>query len=143
MKSNPIIIEQKINASVEKVWQAITNKDELDQCFFEVDDFEPEIGYRFSFYSGGEEEKYLHLCKVKEIEEYKKLSYSWRYADVDGDSVVTYELVSEGDKMLFRLRHEGIETFPRNNFLFSRDSFLQGWKELIEISLKEYVEFRE
>lgn len=140
MKDNPIIIEQEMNAPIEKVWYALTNKEAISEWFFEVDDFEPEVGYEFVFYTGGEEQKYKHICKVLEVKKYQKLSYSWQYEDVSGYSVVSFHLSNMGNNTLLKFKHEGIECFPQQNPLFMRKSFVDGWNEVICDQLKEYVE---
>jgi len=140
MDKKPIIIEQKISAPIDRVWKAITDNKEMEHWYFEIDEFKPEVGYIFTFYAGGEEEKYLHVCKILEIVPKVTLSYSWRYEDFDGYSVVTFELFNEGNKTRVKLIHEGTESFPQDRPDFSRASFTQGWKEIIGIYLKEYVE---
>jgi len=141
MDSKPIIIEEELKAPIEIVWRALTDRAEISQWFFEVDEFEPEVGFNFSFYDGGEEQKYQHICKVLEVETNKKLSYSWTYPDLDGYSTVTFELLSKNNGVtILKFSHEGIESFPQDNPLFTRQSFLDGWRQIISISLKEYVE---
>lgn len=140
MNNKAVIIEQTLKASVDKVWKAITDAGEMEHWYFEIDDFKPEPGFTFQFYSGGEETKYLHICKVLVVEPKRKLSYSWRYEDLDGNSIVTFELSEQGKNTHIRFTHEGIESFPQDKPDFSRESFLGGWKEIIGISLKEYLE---
>jgi len=70
----------------------------------------------------------------------KKLAYSWRYEEYEGDSLVTFELFEEGEKTRLKLTHEGLETFPMNNPDFAKKSFAAGWTEIIGTSLKKFVE---
>lgn len=141
MKNDVIIIDQSYEAPVTRIWKALTEQREIERWFFEIDKFELKKGFIFTFYSGGEEQKYMHKCRILEIVDDKKFSYSWRYPDIQGNSIVTYELVRKGDEdTLLRLKHEGISTFPQNNSLFTRESFLEGWNDLLCNSLKEYVE---
>jgi len=140
MKTSPIIVEETLKAPVNKVWKVLTDIHEMEQWYFEIDEFEPEVGFVFTFYGGSEEQKYLHICKIKEVVPNAKLSYSWRYEDVDGNSVVTFELTKTGEDTLLRLTHEGVETFPQNKPDFRRNSFEKGWNDIIRIYLKEYVE---
>jgi len=49
MTHEPLIIERSYNASVEKVWQAITDKEQMKQWYFDVSDFKPEVGFEFTF----------------------------------------------------------------------------------------------
>ena len=45
-----------------------------------------------------------------------------------------------GNQTKLILTHEGVETFPPDDPNFSRASFEAGWKEIISISLKNYIE---
>ncbi|HEY9362830.1 MAG TPA: SRPBCC domain-containing protein, partial [Chitinophagaceae bacterium] len=46
--SNPIIVEQFIEASPEKVWQALTDKEQMKEWYFDMADFELEEGAVFN-----------------------------------------------------------------------------------------------
>lgn len=140
MNSEPIIVVQELNAPIEKVWKALTTLKDLQHWFFELDEFELKKGYVFTFYDGGEEQKYLHICKILEIEPYEKLSFSWRYQDIGGDSIVSFYLYKNGNNTLVKLIHAGVENFETDKPDFSRESFEKGWDDIINISLKEYVE---
>ncbi len=140
MKASPIIVEETLKAPVNRVWKALTDIHEMEQWYFEIDEFEPEIGFVFTFYGGSEEEKYLHICKIKEVIPNARLSYSWQYEGLDGSSLVIFDLTQSGNDTLLRLTHEGVETFPQNKPDFRRDSFEKGWNDIIRIYLKEYVE---
>lgn len=140
VKSQPIIKEITVNAPVEKVWKAITQKDEMKHWYFDFASFEPEVGFKFQFYGGTEENQYLHLCEIKEVIPNKKLSYSWRYEGYPGDSLVTFELFAEEGGTRVKLTHEGLDSFPASNADFAKGNFVEGWNDIIGRSLKEYVE---
>lgn len=141
MDAAPIVVEKIYNASNERVWKAITDKDEMKKWYFDLSEFKPEPGFEFQFYGQGREgQKYLHLCKVTDVVIRKKISYTWRYEDYEGNSVVTFELFEEGDKTRLRLTHTGIESFKANGPDFATENFAQGWTELIGTLLKNYVE---
>lgn len=139
MKNEPFVIERTFNAPVDRVWKAITNKDEMKQWYFDIPDFKLEVGHTFEFTAGAEGKMYTHLCKVTEIVTNKKLAYTWRYPGEPGDSLVTMELFPEGDSTKFRLTHTGLETFPQNED-FRKENFAAGWTDLIGKFLKEFVE---
>ncbi|MEJ7683684.1 MAG: SRPBCC domain-containing protein [Segetibacter sp.] len=124
----------------ERVWKAITDKDEMKQWYFDIEKFKPEVDFEFRFYGENEGRKYTHLCKITEVIPYKKLSYSWRYEGYEGSSVVTFEIFAEGSSTRLKLTHEGLETFPINNPDFAKESFIAGWTYIIGSSLKEFVE---
>ena len=141
MKPEPFIIERIYNPPISKVWKAITDKDDMKQWYFDLSDFKPEAGFEFQFKgSGSDGTEYLHLCKITEVIPDKKLTYSWKYDGLQGMSYVTFELFDEGDKTKLKLTHAGLETFPENKPDFAKESFAQGWTEIIGKNLKEFVE---
>jgi len=140
MSNEPFVIERTYNAPVEKVWKALTDNDQMKQWYFKIPAFKPEVGFEFTFDGGSKEKTYTHLCKVLEVVPNKKLSYSWRYKDYEGYSVVTFELFDEGEKTRLKLTHTGLETFPQVSKDFSKESFTQGWTHIIGTSLKNFVE---
>jgi uncharacterized protein YndB with AHSA1/START domain len=141
MSTAPFTLERTFNAPVKKVWEALTDKAKMKQWYFELNEFKPETGFEFSFAGQGSKgEKYIHLCKVLEVVENQKISYSWTYKDYPGYSVVTFELFEEGkDRTRLQLTHTGLETFPGTGD-FARTSFEAGWNELIGKLLRDFVE---
>lgn len=141
MKNDPFVIERTFNAPVEKVWKAITDKEQMKQWYFDLAAFKAEVGFEFQFYGEGHKgEKYLHLCTITDVQLNKKLTYSWRYDGYEGNSFVSFELFEEGNKTRLKLTHEGLETFPANNPDFAKESFAGGWKWLIGTSLQKFTE---
>jgi uncharacterized protein YndB with AHSA1/START domain len=138
--AEPIIIERTFDAPVSKVWEAISDKNKMKHWYFELENFKPEVGFEFHFNGGPPEKVYTHLCKVTEVIPQKKLSYTWRYENYLGSSLLTFELFSEGEKTRLKLTHEGIESFPQDSKDFARESFTAGWKQIIGTSLKDYLE---
>jgi uncharacterized protein YndB with AHSA1/START domain len=139
-KHEPIVIERIFNAPVEKVWKAITDKDQMKQWYFDIPEFKPEVGFEFRFEGGKEDRSYVHLCKITEVVAGRKLKYSWRYDGYGGNSFVTFELFAEGSSTRLRLTHEGLETFPSDNPDFAKENFVEGWTHIIGSSLKDFVE---
>lgn len=140
METTPFTIERTFQAPVEKVWKAITDKDQMREWYFDLAEFKPEVGFEFQFYGGSEEEQYMHKCRIIAAEVNKKLAYSWVYENYPGYSVVTFELFPEGDKTRVKLTHEGLESFPQDKKDFAKSSFSAGWTDIIGNSLKNYLE---
>ena len=139
--TKPFIIERTYNAPVEKVWQALTDKDQMKQWYFDLAAFKPQVGFEFQFFGQGHKgEKYLHLCRITEAVKNKKLAYTWTYEGYPGESLVTFELTDLGGKTKLTLTHSGLHTFPSDNADFAKESFTAGWTELIGTSLKKFVE---
>ncbi|HEY5749391.1 MAG TPA: SRPBCC domain-containing protein [Chryseolinea sp.] len=137
----PVVCERTFNAPIDTVWKAITNVNDMKRWYFDIPEFKPEVGFVFEFEAGSPEKTYLHRCKVVEVVPGKKLSYSWEYPGNDGLSYVTFELFDENGKTKLKLTHEGVETFPsKDNADFAKSSFAQGWNEIINTMLKDFLE---
>lgn len=134
-----VIVERTFNAPVEKVWKAITEREQMKQWYFELAAFKAEVGFEFQFEGGKDDRVYLHLCRVTEVIPNKKLTYSWRYDQFEGNSFVTFELSPQGNQTKLKLTHEGLETFPTNNPDFDRKNFAEGWNHILNKSLVDYL----
>ena len=134
-----VVIERTFNAAVTRVWEALTNVDQMRQWYFDLKDFMPEIGFEFEFVVEHEGNTYHHLCKVTEVIPQKKIAYTWRYKGEPGDSLVTFELFPEGNKTRLKLTHTGIETFPKTP-AYARKNFEAGWTAIVGSELKEFLE---
>lgn len=140
MNNEPIRIEGTFNMPAIKVWKAITNRDQMAKWYFDLKEFKPEVGFEFQFEGiGKDNKKFLHLCKITEVEFCKKLSYAWRYDGYEGNSLVTFELFTGGETTRVKLTHTGLETFP-NTSDFAKQNFVEGWTHIIGKSLKEFLE---
>lgn len=140
MKTEPVTKEVIINAPVSRVWKAVTDKNEMKNWYFDLKEFNPEVGFEFRFYGGPPERQYLHICEITEVIPEKKLTYSWRYDGFPGKSFVTFELFDEGENTRLKLTHSGLETFPSDNPDFAKESFAEGWNQIIGTNIKEYLE---
>ena len=98
MKNEPLVVERLLNAPPEKVWEALTDHTKMKHWYFDLADFQAVPGFEFEFYGGKDGRQYLHLCKVITVEAGKKLSYTWKYKDYPGESLVTFELFEETGK---------------------------------------------
>jgi uncharacterized protein YndB with AHSA1/START domain len=140
MKTRPFEIERTFDAPIERVWKAITDKNDMRQWYFDLEAFKPEVGFEFEFYGiGNDGKKFLHRCTVTEVILNRKLAYTWRYEGYPGNSVVTFELFKEGNRTRLKLTHEGLETFPPSPD-FAKENFANGWTSLIGTLLKDFVE---
>ncbi|MHA4895892.1 SRPBCC family protein [Pedobacter sp. PWIIR3] len=142
MQAQPLIVERSYHAPIEKVWKAISDKNQMKHWYFQLEEFRAEKGFTFEFSGGDDKEQYLHRCVVLEADPPNKLSYSWTYPDHNnGYSVVTWELFDKGDgNTLLRLTHEGLESFPKDSPNFAVASFTQGWNFILGESLKKYLD---
>ncbi|KMQ64682.1 ATPase [Chryseobacterium angstadtii] len=139
--NTPITVQYKINAPIEKVWNALTDKNEMKSWYFTIPDFVLETGKEFDFYESCDGGKYLHHCRIEEIIPNKKLKHTWAYPELsDAVTTVTWDLLKENEGTLVTLIHENIEGFDGLGEVFSRKSFTEGWHAIIGQSMKEYLE---
>ncbi len=134
-----IVIERTFDASIQRVWQALTDATKMKEWYFDIKDFKAEVGHKFQFYAGDETKQYLHICIIKDVVPEKKLSYSWKYDHDPGVSVVTFELFAEGSKTKLRLTHEGIDNFSKAHPELERKNFVMGWDQIINTNLKDFL----
>lgn len=142
-QSNKAIIEinRFIPHSIDRVWAALTDKDQMKQWYFDLDQFKPEKGFIFKFAGKGHKgENYNHVCEILECKEPHVLSYSWTYEGYAGYSVLKFELSSVENGTQLRLTHTGLDSFPKNNPDFAIESFNGGWSMLIGQLLPEYLD---
>lgn len=141
MSIEPIVVEETINAPIGKVWKALTEKSQLKLWYFDIPDFEVKVGATFNFYEPGEEKKYHHQGVIQEILPIQKLEHTWTHpSHSKGVSILTWELEPVGDATRVTLTHRGIENFADAGKAFERESYEAGWKEIVGILLKDYLE---
>jgi uncharacterized protein YndB with AHSA1/START domain len=142
MENEPVVVERVFDVPSGRVWGAITDKDQMRIWYFNIVSFKPFPGFEFQFEGGSPQKTYTHLCKVTEVEEGRKIAYSWKYRDYPGASLVNFELFPEGSRTRLRLTHSHVESFPQDIPDFARSNFEMGWTEIIGNSLKKYLETR-
>lgn len=141
MNGDPIVVEQTFNAPIAVVWKAITDKNQMRQWFFEpIADFEPEVGFETQFNVRFQDQDYPHLWKVTDAVPEKRIAYDWRYGGYPGISSVEWELSETPSGTKLKLTHAGLETFPQDHPVFSRESGQAGWNYLLHESLKAFLE---
>jgi len=142
MNSNLFTIEHTYSAPIEKVWKAISDKNEMKKWYFDLAEFKPEVGFEFRFTGGpSPDRQYLHICVITEVIQNKKLTYSWRFDGYPGNSFVTFELFPENEKTKLKFTHAGIESFAVSKKPdLAAKNFPDGWNHIIGKALKEFVE---
>ena len=136
--SAPIVKEVVLNAPIEKVWKALTDKEEMKKWYFDIADFKPEVGFTFSFFGEKDGRKFIHICTIQEVEINKKLGYTWTYEGIKGETIVHFQLFPEGNQTRLRLTHEGLENLPQNED-YVNSNFEEGWNYIIGTSIKNYI----
>ena len=138
MSNKPLVVERTYNATPDRVWQALTDPEQMRQWYFDLADFRPEVGYEFEFAGCSESEEYIHLCRVLTVIPERKLTHSWTYKGYEGYSEVSWELFPEGSKTRVVLTHTGLESFPHKPD-FAISSFSEGWTDFLHNKLESYL----
>lgn len=140
METKPLIVERTYNAPIEKVWKAITNRDQMKEWYFDLKEFKAEKGFKYSFSGGDEHKQYMHHCEIVEVDPPNELSHSWTYESNPGYSVVTWELFDESGQTRVKLTHDGLPSFSNGDANFEVQSFTKGWNSILGESLRKFVE---
>lgn len=138
--NKPIIVEQAFNSSVNEVWDAITELEQMRKWFFNnIPSFEPVVGFQTKFSVQSEERNFQHLWKLMEVEPNKMIKYHWSYEEYKGEDFVTFELLEKDGQTVLCVTNEGLETFPYDIPEFTRESCKAGWEFFIKKNLKDYL----
>ena len=136
--SAALIKEFEYDAAIEKVWQALTQKQKMKTWYFpQIKEFEPIEGFEFEF--DDMNDAYHKKWIVKKVIKNKTFSHSWSYKGYEGQSEVKFDLYDHGDKTLLRVTHKNFESFPDHPH-FKRQRFDWGWNNLLGDNLRKLVE---
>ena len=136
----PVIVEQLFNKTVNLVWKAITELDQMLLWYFDtIPDFKAEVGFTTQFNVKAPSRDFLHIWEVTEVIPQKKITYNWTFKDYDGSGDVTFELFEQNSQTLLRLTNIVIEDFDDAIPEFRRESCLAGWNYFIKDRLVSFI----
>ena len=144
MNGEPIVVEQTFNAPDQGGLEGHYRQGiKCANGFFEtMIDFDPESGFETQFNVRCEDRDYSHLWKVTDV--VPELADCLRTGDTEGTrdetQLILWELSETPNGTKLKLTHEGHETFPQDDPVFSRDSGQSGWDWFICESLKAFLE---
>lgn len=116
-----------IDASVEKVWDALVNPKTIARWGAGPAKMSPDKGFEFSLWGGDV------FGKNKEVIENKKLAQEWFGGNWDKPSLVVFDLKTKNNKTEVILTQKDI---PDDEF----KDIKEGWKEYYMNPLKEIAE---
>ncbi len=128
-----------IKAPAEKVWQALTDKNQMKEWYFDIPDFDLKAGATFNFHEPGEARQFHHQCVIREIDPLRKFSHTWTHPELSkGESVVTWLLEEQNGVTKVTLHHEGVKNFADAGSDFAPENYQMGWNGFMA-ALKNYV----
>lgn len=142
MKKNeaPIIVEHVFNQSAARVWNAITDLNEMKLWFFDnIPAYKPIVGFKTQFTVKSEERVFPHQWEITEVIPLKKIVTNWSYEGYFGSSFVVFELSEQNNKTKLIVSTIVTEDFPDNIPEFERESCIGGWNYFIKNNLANYL----
>lgn len=140
-------LEQTYPQPVDTVWKAMTDPARVGQWLMPVEGFKPRKGTRFQFRSPRMVASWNGVvdCEVLEAEAPRKLVYSWRGQDMDGQphptfspTTVTWTLEPlDGGGTKLRLEHTGFEGMKSILLSFVLG---MGWKKMLRDDVADIAE---
>jgi uncharacterized protein YndB with AHSA1/START domain len=135
----PIEKDVILEADADRVWKALTNKDELSRWMMMPTNFNPKVGAKFYFQANPNEEWTDKVTgKVKELDKNKKLSFTWNSDQLRNETLVTFTLSEKENKTELKLIHSGWEE-NEDDKNEMRNLYNEGWGQRLFENLKELV----
>ncbi len=136
----PIILKQRLNISKEKLWNALTNLEELQMWFFDViEDYNPELGFTTQFLITNEGRKFTHIWEIIEVIPFKKIATKWTFEEYQGEGLVIFTIEDFGNYCELTVLDKVIKSFPKDVPEFKRESGVEGWNYFINKRLTNYL----
>jgi uncharacterized protein YndB with AHSA1/START domain len=135
-ETHAIVVEKVLPYAPEKIWRTLT-RSELIAKWLMPNDFEPVVGYRFTFKTKpmGDWDGIVH-CEVLQCDPPFCLRYSWTGGtDTNPDygarlnSEVTWTLTKVEGGTHLKMVHDGF-VFPGNRFAY--DAMRPGWGKVMD-----------
>jgi uncharacterized protein YndB with AHSA1/START domain len=107
----------------ERVWKALTDRRALATWMMESD-FEPYLGNKFQFRRNGKDLTTLEMlieCEVVELDEPKRLAYTWRESSSSQPSLVIWTLTSVKGGTQLQLIHQEYQYLTAVGLMMNRE----------------------
>lgn len=123
-QTNSLSFEFELPHSPKKVWRALTDPELLTQWLLPVLDLKLETGaaFRFKAQAFPDWDGTVN-CRMVEIEQERKLSYTWVVGEMEIDTVVTFTLAPTAGGTRLSLVQTGFK--PQNKQAFGGQRY--GW----------------
>lgn len=137
----PVVVTQTFKKSIDTVWKAITEVDQMQQWFFDnIPDFKAEVGFQTQFNVKAPSRDFMHLWTITEVIPKQKLVYNWKYEGLAGDSFVSFEVIENNNETQLTITATVVEDFSDDIPEFTRESCIGGWTYFIKEQLFRYLQ---
>lgn len=124
-QTRAIVIEDTLPHDPAVVWRVLTTPDLIARWLMK-NDFAPKVGHRFSFEGQPVGDWDGHVrCEVLELDEPRRLVYSWAGGNLDSTLTFTLTPVDGGTRL--RMVHDGFRS-PQNDAGYAMMS--NGWASI-------------
>lgn len=145
--SDALLIESTITvkASLGELWNALTDRDELENWWGEDVVLEPRIGGKFQErWEDDQRNQQVALGQVKLVKKQEQISFTWREKDWAPNAVTTCTFILKSiglrkDQSSLTMRHSGWETLPESQRKQILKDFKVGWTYHLK-ELKSYLD---
>jgi uncharacterized protein YndB with AHSA1/START domain len=128
----PVTTEQFFDRSIDEVWTAITQLDQMHQWYFDnIPEFKAEVGFKTQFNVEAPSRDFMHLWEVTEVIPHAKLVYKWCFEDLKGESYSIFEVDGDNSKTKLTLTAVVTKDFDTTICEFKRESCQAGWHYFI------------
>lgn len=138
------IIELSINlkASIGWIWNALTDRGELENWWSEDVVLEPKVGGNFREpWENDEGKSQLASGKVLEMKKEKFIAFTWKEKDWPKEAITkcSFSISDDGKMRTLTVRHEGWESLPEATRSQLLKDFKIGWNYHLK-ELKSYLD---
>ncbi|QHI38252.1 hypothetical protein IMCC3317_36410 [Kordia antarctica] len=122
--------------SIDAVWNAITNAEEISTWFIKTN-FKAEKGFKYTFFPTEDKGCDTITGEIKNADPYT-LIYTWQVENTTVETTVSWRLetVAEGTKL--HLEHSGIADYKGETAIAMFESFSGGWDHCMT-QLRDYL----
>jgi uncharacterized protein YndB with AHSA1/START domain len=135
--SRSIVLEAEYPYPPKRVWRALTDREALTKWLM-PNTFAPVVGHKFEFRVPPPHPGWRGFveCEVLEVDEPRRLVYSWVGDPKHPVTIVTWTLVASAAGTRLRLEHSGFQGWRG---LFLRWILGSGWKGMVRKLLPEVI----